>query len=62
MKQRVACGNIGEWTRIILLVLTLPEGMNVQLDGVRAHKMASVSVNHQMTMLAAIPYYSPLKE
>jgi len=32
-----------------LLVLTLPEEMNVQLDGTRAHKMASVSVDHQLS-------------
>ena len=39
-----------------LLVLTLPEEMNVQLDGTRGHKMASVSVDHQVTMLDVIPY------
>ena len=37
-----------------LLVLTLPEEMNVQLDGTRAHKRASVSVDHQVTMLDTI--------
>ena len=45
-----------------LLVLTLPEEMNVQLDGTRAHAMTSVSVDHQVTMVDAILYYSPLKE
>ena len=47
---------------IDLLVLTLPEEMNVQLDGTRAHAMTSVSVGHQVTMVDVILYYSPLKE
>ena len=47
---------------IDLLVLTLPEEMNVQLDGTRVHVMTSVSVDHQVTMVDVILYYSPLKE
>jgi len=40
-----------------LLVLTLPEKMNVQLGEPRAHKMASVSaVEHQVTILVVILY------
>ena len=45
-----------------LLVLTLPGEMNVQLDGTRAHIMASVSVDHRVTMLDVILYCSPLKQ
>jgi len=56
----VVCGNIGDGLE--LLVLTLPEEMNVHLDGLRAHKMVSASADHQVTMLDAILYYFPLKE
>jgi len=48
-----------------LLVVTLPEEMNVQLDGIRAHKMTSVFAEHQMSVVYSryvIPQYSPLKE
>ena len=45
-----------------LLILTLPEEMNVLLDGKRAHMMTLASVDHQVTMLGVISYYSPLKE
>jgi len=55
MEQQVVCGNIGGWTRIILLVLTLPEEMNVQ-------QMALVSVDPHVTMLDVILYCSPLKK
>jgi len=42
-----------------LLVLILPEEMNVQT---RAHMMASVSVDRQVAMVDVILYYSPLKD
>ena len=40
------------------LVLTLPKEMNVQLDGARAHIMTLASVDHQVTILYVILYYS----
>jgi len=58
MEQQSESDNIGVWTT----VLTLPEEMNVQLDGTRAHMMASISVNHQITILDVILLYSPLKD
>jgi len=61
MEQQSESDNIGVWTTE-LLVLTLPEEMNVQLDGTRAHMMASISVNHQITILDVILLYSPLKD
>ena len=45
-----------------LLMLTLPEEMNVQLDGTRAHMMTSGFLEHQVTMVDAIPYYFPLNK
>ena len=49
------------WNNVVILAdglellgSTLPEEVHVQVDGLRAHKMAPVSAEHQVTMLGVI--------